>query len=84
MKLSTLFLAGLATADEKKVPPRHPLDRLARLVQFSEEILHTDAFNQVKSAKWIEMWTEKFSRNAARMERNFRRGTQRCGFYDEK
>ena len=80
MKLSTLFLAGIATADEKKVPPRHPIQRLARLVEFSEEILQTDAFKQVKSAKWIQIWTEKFAKNAGRMEKNF----FRCGFYDEK
>ena len=38
MKLS-VFLPITALADEKKVPPRHPLQRLNRLVQFSAEIL---------------------------------------------
>ena len=28
-------------------------------------------------------WIGKFERNAERMERNFERGNQRCGFYDE-
>ena len=83
MKLSTLFIAGLATADEKKVPPRHPLQRLDRLVEFSAEILKSDSFSG-QSEKWIKMWTQKFSNNAERMEKNFARGNQRCGYYDEK
>jgi len=29
------------------------------------------------------MWEEKFANNAERMENNFTRGNQRCGFYDE-
>ena len=82
MKLTTILLVGFASADEKKVPPRHPLQRLNRLVQFSEEILNSGAFN--KSDKWINMWSKKFSTNADRMQKNFKRGNQRCGFYDEK
>ena len=82
MKLSTICLAGLASATEKKVPPRHPLQRLNRLVQFTSEILNSGAFNN-KSVRWIEMWERKFAFNARRMERNFSRGNQRCGFYDE-
>ena len=82
MKLSTIFLAGLVSCDEKKVPPRHPLQRLNRLVQFSEEILNSGAFSN-KSDRWIAKWSMKFSRNADRMENNFTRGNQRCGFYDD-
>ena len=83
MKVSAIFLAGLVSADEKKVPPRHPIQRLNRLVQFSDEILNSGAFNN-KSGKWIERWTLKFSTNAKRMQNSFTRGNQRCGFYDEK
>ena len=82
MKLSTICLAGLASATEKKVPPRHPLQRLSRLVEFSSEILNSGAFNN-KSKKWITKWENKFANNAKRMEDNFTRGNQRCGFYDE-
>ena len=49
MKLSTVLIASIAAADvktlvnqndaDKKVPPRHPLQRLWRLYQFSEEII---------------------------------------------
>ena len=82
MKLSTICLTGLASATEKKVPPRHPLQRLNRLVEFSSEILNSGAFNN-KSIKWINRWEEKFANNADRMQVNFERGNQRCGFYDE-
>ena len=83
MKVLTIFLAGLVTGDEKKVPPRHPLQRLNRLVQFSDEILNSGAFNN-KSEKWINRWTNKFAKNAGRMQTSFTRGNQRCGFYDAK
>ena len=83
MKLLTMFFAVFASADEKKVPPRHPLQRLSRLVEFSAEILNSGSFNS-KSEKWIKMWTNKFQNNAVRMETNFKRGNQRCGYYDEK
>ena len=83
MKISAIFVAGLVSANQKKVPPRHPIQRLNRLVQFSDEILNSGAFNN-KSKKWIERWSLKFSRNADRMQNSFTRGNQRCGFYDEK
>ena len=77
MKLSTIIFA-VAAAEDKKVPPRHPLQRLSRLTEFSAEILNS----------WFEFlpskdaWIQKFAVNAERMERNFNRGNQRCGFYD--
>ncbi|CAG5078706.1 Oidioi.mRNA.OKI2018_I69.PAR.g9063.t1.cds [Oikopleura dioica] len=82
MKFSTsLFFFGFAAAQEeegRKVPPRHPLQRLNRLTQFSEEIL-TQWFSGLASQ---ERWIAKFATNAGRMEKNFLRGEQRCGFYD--
>ena len=77
MKLSVALIAAV-TADDKKVPPRHPLQRLERLTEFSAEILN-DWFDFVPSK---DRWIQKFSNNADRMERNFNRGNQRCGFYD--
>ena len=94
MKLSAIFFAGIISANEKKVPPRHPLQRLNRLVEFSSEILNSGAFKYMPknnvgyywsewaNNKWIKMWETKFANNAGRMERNFKRGNQRCGFYD--
>ena len=78
MKLSFALLA-VAAAEDKKVPPRHPLQRLERLTQFSAEILD-EWFSFVPS---VNSWKQKFANNAERMERNFRRGNQRCGYYDE-
>ena len=77
MKLSVALIA-VAAAEDKKVPPRHPLQRLNRLTEFSAEILD-DWFGFVPS---VDAWKNKFARNAERMERNFNRGNQRCGFYD--
>ena len=80
MKFSAVLLATVALAqDEKKVPPRHPLQRLAKLTEFSAELMN-DWFTFLPSQA---AWVNKFANNAARMERNFNRGNQKCGFYDE-
>jgi len=79
MKLSVAVVVAAVSATEKKVPPRHPVQRLNRLVEFTEEIL-TDWFDFLPSQ---QAWINKFATNADRMERNFERGNQRCGFYDE-
>ena len=82
MKLSTIYLAGIVSSAEKKVPPRHPLQRLKRLVEFTEEILTSDILqvflnnsNHERSDKWIENWTQrwvrKFANNAGRMKTSF-------------
>merc|ERR1712078_782085 len=79
MKFSAALLATVAVADDKKVPPRHPLQRLNRLTEFSAEIMN-DWFQFLPSQ---QNWINKFANNAARMAKNFERGNQRCGFYDE-
>ena len=80
MKFPTTFaiVAAASAQDDKKVPPRHPLQRLNRLTVISRDILviHFD---------WLaskEAWIKKFKRNSDRMARNFKRGEQRCGYYD--
>ena len=40
MRLSQALLLAVASADDKKVPPRHPLQRLERLTEFSAELLN--------------------------------------------
>merc|ERR1711937_176741 len=80
MKFSPALLFAIAAADDKKVPPRHPLQRLNRLTEFTQEIMN-DWFNFLPSK---DAWIQKFANNAVRMERNFNRGNQRCGFYDEE
>lgn len=84
MKLLNIYLASIVSSAEKKVPPRHPLQRLKRLGEFSEEILTSEILqsfvnnsNIERSEKWIKKWTDrwirKFSRNADRMEWSFTR-----------
>jgi len=79
MKFSTVVLATVAVAEEKKVPPRHPLQRLTALTKFSAELLN-DWYSFLPSK---DKWIAKFATNAVRMEKNFNRGNQRCGFYDD-
>ena len=79
MKFSPALLFAVAAADDKKVPPRHPLQRLNRLTEFTEELLN-NWFTFLPSK---DSWVAKFARNAGRMERSFTRGGQRCGHYDE-
>merc|ERR1712207_33064 len=79
MKFSPALLLAVASADDKKVPPRHPLQRLTSLTEFSAELLN-DWYSWLPSK---DAWVGKFARNAERMERNFNRGNQRCGYYDE-
>ena len=79
MKFSPALLLAVASADDKKVPPRHPLQRLERLTEFSAELLN-DWYSWLPSK---DAWVAKFANNAERMERNFNRGNQRCGHYDE-
>ena len=82
MKFSPAVLVAVASAadGDRKVPPRHPIQRLNRLVEFTEEIMN-DWFSFLPSQ---QNWINKFANNAARMQRNFERGNQRCGFYDEE
>merc|ERR1712046_321847 len=79
MKFSPAILIAVASAQDKKVPPRHPVQRLNRLVEFTEEIME-EWFSFLPSQ---QAWIAKFENNAARMEWAFRRGNQRCGFYDK-
>ena len=76
MKLSTTLLVAVASADDKRVPPRTPLQRLATLKRFSAEILNEWWFFLPSKDKWVE----KFANNADRMENAFNRPT--CGYFD--
>merc|ERR1719243_165776 len=78
MKLTQAVLFAVATADDKKVPPRHPLQCLERLVEFSTELL-TDHFDFWKRQ---QKFISKFSKAADRMRDAFERNGEKCGFYD--
>ena len=79
MKFSPALLLAVALAEDKKVPPRHPLHRLEHLVKFSDELLRNWFSWLPSNHKWIL----KFAKNAERMKSNFNRGNQRCGYYDK-
>ena len=74
MKVFAPAVFALVAADEKKVPPRHPLQRLNKLNMFAAEWCGDNL-----TAKQAANWVPKFDRNAGRMERRF----ELCGFYDE-
>merc|ERR1739838_146551 len=73
MKTFAVALVAAASAD-KKVPPRHPLQRLARLNEFAAEWCIDNL-----TVKQATNWSRKFNNIVARFERRF----ERCGFYDE-
>lgn len=76
MKVSTAILAVSAFAQDKKVPPRHPDQRLNRLNQFSEEWLTDNLYDLPSYSSWVQ----KFKSNALRMQNAFSRDN--CGFFD--
>ena len=75
MKLAVATIVAVASAQgEKKVPPRHPLQRLNKLNKFAAEWCNANL-----SEKAAAMWEKKFDNNVQRFERRF----ELCGFYDE-
>merc|ERR1711937_839183 len=74
MKLSIATIVAVASASEKKVPPRHPSARLAKLNKFAAEWC-TDNLIEKQADNWIP----KFDKNTERFERRF----ELCGYYDE-
>merc|ERR1711887_463647 len=74
MKTFALFTIAAVNADDKKVPPRHPLNRLNKLNSFANEWCR-DNLSSSEAANW----GAKFDRNTARFERRY----ELCGFYDE-
>ena len=73
MKLFVATVLAVAAADQKKVPPRHPLQRLNKLNTFAAEWCDDNL-----TAKQSANWAPKFERNAGRMERRF----ELCGYYE--
>jgi len=79
MKVTSIILAvavNAANEDDKKVPPRRPEQRLARLNQFSAEWLD----DNVPNLPSIQSWKNKFEKNAERILRAYNR--PECGFFD--
>ena len=75
MKTFALLTIAAVNADDKKVPPRHPLQRLSKLNFFAQEWCNTNL-----TAKQAVNWKRKFANNTARFEKRF----EKCGYYDEQ
>merc|ERR1711988_1523951 len=57
MKFSTAVMIAVASAEDKKVPPRHPLQRLAKLTEFSAEILNEWYTFLPSKDNWVAKFT---------------------------
>ena len=73
-----LIVFATVAQSEKKMPSRHPLQRLNKLTKLSAELMN-DWFTFLPSK---DAWVNKFATNAERIAKNFERGNHRCGFYD--
>lgn len=87
MKLESYLLALSMVAGKKngdrKVPPRHPLQRLWRLYQFSEEIIQLHFYRSEMKPQRIDTIRELIKTWLYMAQREtFLRGTKKCGFYD--
>jgi hypothetical protein len=89
MKLESYILALSVVAGQKKknsdrkVPPRHPLQRLWRLYQFSEEIIQLHFYQSNMKAKRIDALRELIKTWLYMAQREtFLRGTKKCGYYN--
>ena len=74
MKLAVATIVAVASAQDKKVPPRHPLQRLNKLNIFAAEWCNANL-----SEKAAANWVQKFDNNVGRFARRF----EICGYYDE-
>jgi len=94
MKLSSVLIASIAAADvktlvnqnddDRKVPHRHPLQRLWRLYQFSEEIIQTHFYQSDIPAGKLDRLRGRIGKWLYLAQRqSFLRNTKRCGFYND-
>jgi len=80
MKLSLATMVAIAAADDKKVPPRHPLNRLNKL-----KIFYNGFADDVVKSRLGENVAARFAdRFAEGMCNNFESafGRDNCGYYD--
>jgi len=79
-----LALAGAQGKNsDRKVPPRHPLQRLWRLYQFSEEIIQLHFYQSNMKPKRIDALRDLIKTWLYMAQREtFLRGTKKCGYYN--
>lgn len=94
MKLSTALIATAAAIDvktlvsqnddDRKVPHRHPLQRLWRLYQFSEEIIQSHFYESDMRPGRLDSLRGRIGKWLYLAQRqSFLRSTKRCGFYND-
>ena len=69
-------VSGLAAADDKKVPPRRPEDRLTTLTRFFKDYIHVNVGG--KRPQRVYYMDRGVDRLADRMRVSF----EKCGFFD--
>jgi len=75
-------IEGSTSPSGRKVPPRHPLQRLNRLNDFIFEIMDSWGGRLAKTDP--DKWVTRFGATTRRMETAFRRENKKCGFYNEE
>lgn len=81
MKIAVATTLALAAAQkEKKVPPRHPLQRLAKLSVFYENFFQEMADNEQMRQGEADRRTARAKKFLSNMEAAFNRDN--CGYYD--
>jgi len=94
MKLSVSLISAVAAIDvktlvdqsddDRKVPDRHPLQRLWRLYQFSEEIIQTHFYDSGMKAVKLDKLRGRIGKWLYLAQRqSFLRATKRCGYYND-
>lgn len=72
---------AIAAAEDRKVPPRHPEQRLNKLREFANKFRDVDCIpKELMKPRQCNRLAEKMLDFAQRMEDSFNRET--CGFYD--
>ena len=77
MKLFTFALAAVALAEEKKVPPRTPLDRIEQLRRHINRLMDDHFSGCAKASAWGEKLNKICDRAIHAWER-----TRECKFFD--
>merc|ERR1711981_377373 len=75
MKLISLTFVAAAFADEKKVPPKTPLDRMDQLERHIERLMD----DHFAGCKKVDQWEDKMIKVCQRAKRAFEK---KCSFFD--
>ena len=78
MKLFALTLVAAALADEKKVPPKTPEDRMEQLKRHVGRLMG-DFFSGCKKA---DQWEDKMLKLCDRALKTYKREDRPCSFFD--